>query len=371
MNSALEIVIWHYQVKPYFDQIRAGIHRLTQRGLISDIEIAELREQAHQVVVGLESATIPHSVAALHELVKAAAHQYQTALGALAIGDHEGYVRTLDTAIPNLVEAMRLTNETLVGHEPLAVEQQEQVAQEPPPVQKEQQRVDGRPHAYPHQIGLRALRLLQGAMFYASFTDIAVGQYMRRHKEEAYLSVRDEMLRGGSSKDTFELGWDCFREYLEILPNPVFQASLFAMRTSWDWYLRRLVGFVTFARSHLGEPALTGQTGKQWSGATKLSIRKQLLLLEHVSGCTFGIAGEAVVNAEEMTLVRNLGIHHHWEIDDTYLRLTSHSEKWRLGQIRGFAGGDLLVWRTALDEILSSTSRTIAQRYWEVPTYKR
>jgi hypothetical protein len=71
----------------------------------------------------------------------------------------------------------------------------------------------------------------------------------------------------------------------------------------------------------------------------------------------------------EMSLVRIIGIHNRWEVDEVYLANTRQSGRCVLGEIRSVEQGEALQWRTALDNLLINAWSPIAQLYVQAPHY--
>lgn len=73
--------------------------------------------------------------------------------------------------------------------------------------------------------------------------------------------------------------------------------------------------------------------------------------------------------AHEMSLVRNLGLHNRWEVDEVYLKNSSHSGALVVGELRLVNASELLPWRSALSQLLMGIWSPIAQLYVGAPEY--
>jgi hypothetical protein len=223
-------------------------------------------------------------------------------------------------------------------------------------------------HPYPFKIGLQATKLIQGSVFYSAFVDVAVGEFARAHPDDAYQRVENVFFKKGMSKESIDLSWKCLQDFKSLFPDPVFQYSLFSMVIHWDWFISKMGCFVNFARLHDNNPPISK---KQTNNLQKLGMEKtddQLLLLEAATGLKFKFENAKYDDFKEMLLVRNLGMHNEWEIDQFYMDRTK-TTGWKLGQLRTFASPDLYKWQEALLNISQELVLEIAKRYVAVPDY--
>ena len=209
------------------------------------------------------------------------------------------------------------------------------------PLPKISRKSDAEAHPYPWQIGVQAQRFLQGAIFYPTFVDMVVGQYFNEKKEDGYKNVRDKFIQAGLGVANWELSWSCFEEYLNIFPNPVYQATIFAMRSHWDWYISCLANFIQFARTQVVKSSSLSRV--QQDKLAKLDFepfRKQFELLNLACGIALAVDENTITSLEELNLVRNLGIHSLWEVDEFYIS-KSKTTGWDVGDIRTITFGEL------------------------------
>jgi hypothetical protein len=222
-------------------------------------------------------------------------------------------------------------------------------------------------HPYPFKIALQAQRLIQGSVFYASFVDLAVGQYARI-VPNAYTGIKSAFIEEGMSESTWEISWECFEEYLHLFPSPVFQYALYSLVIHWDWFISKLGRFVFFARSNDKTPELAIKEENKLNRLGFERTRAQLLVLGNATGLTFNISTQSLELAEEMLLVRNLGMHNEWDVDQFYLDRTK-TTNFKLGDQRTFTPTELYDWQSALIDMISKLSTAIAKRYVALPDY--
>lgn len=92
-------------------------------------------------------------------------------------------------------------------------------------------------------------------------------------------------------------------------------------------------------------------------------IRKQIEILEQCTGITFSLDANTLDLAEEMALVRNLGIHNRWEVNGFYRSESKSSSQWSDGEIRVFDSTELQQWYKSLIDMTHATSFPIAKLY--------
>jgi hypothetical protein len=155
---------------------------------------------------------------------------------------------------------------------------------------------------------------------------------------------------------------------MPVFEKSVFQSVVILARSHWDWYIRQLGGFVRFAREHVPSPPLDKQRQKSLDSVDRNGIKKQLSILEGACGVTFNIPDTVMSSVEEMSLVRNLGMHNRWEVDSFYLSKTS-TINLELGDVRLFEITELQNWISSLTKLLNETSLPIAKKYVSVPDY--
>ena len=100
-------------------------------------------------------------------------------------------------------------------------------------------------------------------------------------------------------------------------------------------------------------------------------IRKQIEILERSTGVIFSIEADTIDNAEEMSLVRNLGIHNRWEVNDFYKFKTKSTQQWTTGEIRVFTVPELEAWHRSLINMTHETCFPIAEQYVAASDFPR
>ena len=218
-------------------------------------------------------------------------------------------------------------------------------------------------HPYPFQISFQTLEFLQGALFYAAFADTASGQQVRRLG--GIDEVESAMARSGLDASAINEGWAILGKYKEVFEASVRQSALVSMNSHWDWYVRRLANFIRFSRSYLELPELKKADASQLARADRLPITEQLDILQVSTGIDFGLTETDVIELFEMTLIRNIGLHNRWEIDETYLKKTQKIGL-IIGDLRIVEASELQLWHSLLIKVISRSSVELAKEYRNV-----
>jgi hypothetical protein len=223
---------------------------------------------------------------------------------------------------------------------------------------------EAKAHPFPIQIGYQTLEFLHGAIFYATVTDLATGAYIKHHQGRAKLEEHMESL--GLEVDAHAKGWEILQKYESIFTSLPFQSVLVSLCSHWDWYVRRLSGFIRAGRTHLGELPLTKDQEQKLKRADRLPLNEQLQILSTASGVDFDLTESDINLLYEMSLVRNLGLHNRWEVDDTYLS-QSQSTSYSVGDIRDLSSSELGQWHKLLIKLINHSSINVAIKYVGAP----
>lgn len=220
-------------------------------------------------------------------------------------------------------------------------------------------------HPYPKRISLRAQKLLQGSLFYFIFLDTATGLYLSKsHDPEK--DVREALIsKANWEVKTYEISWDCFTEYVNEFLNPIQQQVIFSMVSHWDWFVSKIGKFINFANHELN---LLSQSEKDLNNLSLKPFTKQLEIIKSASSIPFNIKPASIELIEELHLVRNLGLHNEWEVDELYLQ-RSKSSGYKVGQKRNVDMSEINSWHKAFVDLITSLSDEIATRYYSVSSY--
>lgn len=221
-------------------------------------------------------------------------------------------------------------------------------------------------HPYPVQVSLQTQEFIHAVLFYAMFADSAAGAYVRL--PNALNNIEEKLIEGGLEKREWERGWDYLQKYQAVFNNTIFQNVVILMRSHWDWYIRQIGEFINFARVHIAYPPLSKKQQTDLNRIGWSEITRQLVILEESCGIKFSLSPQILLDINEMSLVRNIGLHNRWEVDDFYLRKTS-SSIWELKDVRIIEIGELKSWAGSLSKLIMETSLQIAIKNVGAPDY--
>ena len=223
-------------------------------------------------------------------------------------------------------------------------------------------------HPYPFRIGIQTLEFMQGSLFYASLVDIASGAYIRQ--PDGMANLERVFLEKLDSPKTYDDAWGIIGKYQAVFERVPFQSVLIAMNSHWDWYARKLIDFILFARKDLNQSMLEKVEEKRLARFSSLPIGEQLEIIEVVAGIKLTLSDEEKSELQEMTLVRNLGLHNRWEIDKRYLERTLRRE-YLLGELRIIEVGELNRWHQVFMRVINAASNEVALAFVRANDYPR
>ncbi len=216
---------------------------------------------------------------------------------------------------------------------------------------------DSKIHPFPFQVAVQTLEFMQGSLFHASLVDAASVAYVRLPEGMANLE-RVFIERLDSSK-TYDEAWKILEKYQTVFEKIPFQSVLIAMNSHWDWYARKLANFISFARQDLNQGALKKLDEKRLLRFSSLPIGEQLEVIEAAVGITPILTVEENRELQEMALVRNLGLHNRWEIDNRYLERTNRGG-YQKGELRIIEIEELTKWHQIFIKVVQTTGFEIA-----------
>jgi len=225
------------------------------------------------------------------------------------------------------------------------------------PLPKVVMRKDAKAHPFPCQIALHTRELMQGAVFWFICADEAAGEFIRL--PNGLNMLKANLLKASMKEEEWECGWNCLNKYKNLFQNVVFQNVLIVIRSYWDWYITKLVEFIIFTRENT-DNTLMAKNLKKLRRITHKEILEQISIVEQVCKLEFQVSEETKQRIKEMSLVRNLGLHNRWEVDQYYLDKTLEYKRWQTGDIRTFDSHELKLWHGSLINLISKTCKPVA-----------
>ena len=155
---------------------------------------------------------------------------------------------------------------------------------------------DSKIHPYPYMIGIQTLEFMQGSIFYATIMDIASGAYIRLPDGMANLEhfVTEKL----DSKNTYEEAWGILGKYQVVFEKTIFQSVLISMNSHWDWYARRMIDFIVFARRDLNYPELEKPVQIKLDRFSSLPIGEQLEVIQIAAGVILTITEDEIIELQ-------------------------------------------------------------------------
>ncbi len=225
---------------------------------------------------------------------------------------------------------------------------------------------DAKAHPFPCQIAFQTREYMQGVVFYFICADRAAGEFVRL--PNGLNMLKAILLKDGMQEQDWESGWNYLEKYQKLFQGVVFQNVLIVIRSCWDWYVTKLAEFIIFARENTDD-ALMGSNLKKLRKITNPGILEQISIVEQACKLDFRVSEKTKQHIKEMSLVRNLGLHNRWEVDQDYLGKTFEYNRWQLGDIRTFDIPELKLWHGSLIDLISKTWKPMAIQYVSAPPY--
>lgn len=225
---------------------------------------------------------------------------------------------------------------------------------------------ENKAHPYPYQISLQTLEMIQATIFWHICADTAAGKILRT--SDGITRIEQELSTKGMPKKDWEEGWEYLYKYINLFEGLIFKDVLVSMRSYWDWYINKLAQFVIFGQNYLDDKLPDGKI-RLLKRITFKEINEQISIIENSCSLDLKISDDSRGHIKEMSLVRNLGLHNRWEVDELYIQKTLEYKRWQIGEIRVFSDNDLRIWHKSLSEMINQSCKHIAIKYVSVPTF--
>lgn len=221
-------------------------------------------------------------------------------------------------------------------------------------------------HLYPHKIAQQALKLLQGILFYDILSDTAAGIYIRSAQNPEN-KIKEYLINiAGWSKENYEISWTCLENYIKEFQSPIHQHTVISMISQWDWFISKIGRFINYAEKFI-KPEIEIDKGLRQLNLKPFN--KQIETIENTTGIQFDGQGERILLIDELHLIRNLGLHNNWEVDEGYLSKT-YKRCYKKGEKRLFDINELTGWYDAFVKLIGVIANETATRYANVPDYE-
>jgi hypothetical protein len=232
---------------------------------------------------------------------------------------------------------------------------------------KIEEKPDAKAHKFPVQIAFQTMELMQGAIFHYIVSDTASGQRVRQ--PNALNEMEGALLAEGMKKSDWNDGWKYLKKYQEIFTKNVLQSVLITLRSHWDWYISHLGGFMDANYVNAFDHEISSNKKKDLSKIGFKEITQQIDILGKVLGEDIEVDDSIRNHLNEMSMVRNLGLHNRWEVDQYYVDKTK-STGWSVREIRTFEVAELELWHSSLIALIHNTWKPVAIKYNGTPAYE-
>lgn len=140
------------------------------------------------------------------------------------------------------------------------------------------------------------------------------------------------------------------------------------MRSHWDWYISHLGAFINSSYPYKYGKSLSKSKQKELLKIGFKGITQQIDILNNLFDLDIYPDDASLENVREMSLVRNLGLHNRWEVDQFYLESTK-TTGWNISEVRTFEIKELEQWHSALVELINQSWKPIAIQFNGSPEY--
>jgi hypothetical protein len=157
-----------------------------------------------------------------------------------------------------------------------------------------------------------------------------------------------------------------------VFRSSVLQTGLISLKSHWDWFITKSAEFVKFAavqtRSRRIDAAM--QTKLEGLGENR-SIEGQVQILCDVAQIKIDFPRADRDAVRELRLVRNLGLHNRWEVNDRYMRDSANSSLWELGDLRTLSIDEVENWAGVITKLTTNIGIELAVKFHKAPPYPR
>lgn len=206
---------------------------------------------------------------------------------------------------------------------------------------------------------------MQASIFHASIFDEAAGQRVRQRG--GIEDVNEALHEMGLEKSILDRGWKLVSKYKPYFEEVVFRNVLIALRSHWDWFIGHNGKFISYALESEGKE-LSKNKVRTLNRIGFQTIEKQTEILERICNIQLELAPQDMAEIQELSLVRNLGLHNRWEVDTYYLDRSAIAG-WGKGHVRTFNPEELQRWHRALIRLVNEASLKVAVRFKDIENY--
>ncbi len=223
-------------------------------------------------------------------------------------------------------------------------------------------------HPYPYQIAQQTQEFIRASVWYDGTTKVATNLFLRGPwKLWRMRQIRREFTVTDSAWNN---AFKAFQKYPDVFRSSVLQTGLISLKSHWDWYITKSAEFVKFAavQTQSGRIDAAMQTKLEGLGENR-SIEGQVQILCDVAQIKIDFSRADRDAVRELRLVRNLGLHNRWEVNDRYMRDSANSSLWELGDLRTLSIDEVENWAGVITKLTTNIGIELAVKFRKAPPY--
>jgi hypothetical protein len=213
-----------------------------------------------------------------------------------------------------------------------------------------ERRINGQMHPFPKNLEITIRKRIQGIFTYLVITDHA--SYLHfANNPDGYQQLIDRLKSVGFSNGIDDESWNDFKLILNEKPHPLNQQVVFNIEFAWDRFLNEIGRFIVVANKEIG---IT------YSSKDERTIKRfHLAPFKEIVDCLNRNMGPTLIHDQEidsvneLSLLRNLGVHNDWIIDEEYCTKTKN-QNLIIGEIRDVTIEEVI---PLYSDLLSSMSK--------------
>jgi hypothetical protein len=221
----------------------------------------------------------------------------------------------------------------------------------------------GSVHPFPINLEMTTRRKVQGIFMYFTIVDNASHLFFKPDNPNALNLLIERLNQIGVSTKTFDSSWQDFVIYMESKPSTTVQQAIFNIEFAWDRFISEIKHFMIRGNEILNI-TLPDKEKRILKRLDKYSQREIIDYINKNIEVT-NITEREIVSITELCLLRNLGVHKDWVIDNDYSKKTTTQYK-KIGELRDVDFSEFQIYFSDWMNILGKISRPISEFYKDV-----
>ena len=211
-------------------------------------------------------------------------------------------------------------------------------------------------HPFPTRIALFTEAFIDTTISYLVINDRAVEVGTGRGMQ--VMRIVDSLIEEGASKEDLYFALKFGAEHRDFFQAFTRQNATVLLMNEWEWFHSRLMSFARWALRHEGGSL----------PSTNRGIVGEIRRIEEVARQTLPLTDEERDALNELEMVRDLGMHHRWEMDRRYINANRLSEDY-IGVLRIPRYDEIMNWKRTLAKTVQHCAMEMGRRFVEAPDY--